>query len=204
MQNKSTFATKRLNLGGLESKAGSSRLKSSSGRLAHRDITDNQMAAINLKKALDYYDLTQDRRQDLKNELVELDSIKHMNMKYLAGALYILENIPKGENVVAQYLDESFQPMLRVLMNITSETGKDSPEQIIKHKEVLLTYMIKVIMFRGDEISHYTTEDLPERDEALESHQFEEEVPRNPLEHEREILEEAAAVAEATLPIPNS
>lgn len=198
-QSYSSAGSKKSHLGSKSkpgSKTGSRHQKTFNDRLARRDMTDNQMAAINLKKALDYYDLSPERRVSLKNDLAELDILKHLNMKYLAGALYILENIPKDEPLSAKHLSDDFIPTATVLVHITSETGKDSAEQIIKHKEVLLTYMIKVTIFRKDSTQHYVTEDSMDQIETSDHYAFEGKTTEERSAREHDILERAALEAE--------
>jgi hypothetical protein len=125
-------------------------------QLTRRDLTENQLAALNLKSELDYYpEISQERKILLRKEFVELDSLKRMNMRYLAGAIYIFEQRSEGVQFDAYMFSSSNPVMQRVLERLDTLNPKDSytdeayTELLVKRREVLLTYAVVVENFRS-------------------------------------------------------
>lgn len=118
--------------------------KNVSSHIIRRDLTDNQSTAIKLRKALDVYPFASvDTANSLRDKVADIETLKYMNMSYLAGALYIFEMLQERVPTAEEMKTES-EPMLTVLRRIILESGKDSEKDIIKYKEVLLTYIIKI------------------------------------------------------------
>lgn len=123
-------------------------------QITRRDMSDNQIAALTLKSELDaYIDIPVEQRRSLRNEMIELESLSRMNMRYLAGALFIMEM-----QIRSRSPDYSFDPRNPVIMSVLErlgvKTGDDAPPPI-KALEVLLTYISAVSNFRkkGDVVS---------------------------------------------------
>lgn len=139
--------------------------KPGSGRISRRDLTENQLSIIELKKALEYYPLTPENINNLRDKVSDIETLKYMNMKYLAAALYILDSLdntgpnadPVGFRLPTPIDMQTNSPSMNTaIQRIASESGKDSDRDIIKYKQVLLTYMIKVY----SHLYSYTNEKL--------------------------------------------
>lgn len=127
-------------------------------QVARRDMTDNQIAALSLKLELDVYtDIAAERRRNLRNEMTELEPLSRMNMRYLAGALFLIEMSMQTRKPIGFKLTD---PAIRlVLETLGVKTGDDAPPPI-KSLEVLLTYVSVVSNFRTKE--HHATEYNPD------------------------------------------
>ena len=138
-------------------------------QITRRDMSDNQITALTLKSELDaYIDIPVDRRRNLRNEMIELESLSRMNMRYLAGALFIMEMQTRSRSP-----DYSFDPRNPVIMSVLERlgvrTGDDAPPPI-KALEVLMTYIFVVTNFRrkGDVIStEYNPDEIYEEAEDV-------------------------------------
>ena len=135
-------------------------------QLIRRELNPKQTAAIDLANKLEKYPIDKQRRNILKNEFVELDVIISMNMECLAAAIYMIEQIDDKNSDIAsiikpQYFLESFLPF-RMVMDKLSNYDSDSDKTIRKRKEVILTYMTTIILFRLNNINKLSTEYIEE------------------------------------------
>ena len=119
-------------------------------QISKRNMTPNQLASYNLLKTLelDYSEeVSRDLRNDWKREMENIPELRYMNMKHLATALVII-NLKHGEIDTDTFNDVFLDRFLVKLEIILGQTGF-SPQLKIRHKEVLLTYMRKIIFFRN-------------------------------------------------------
>ena len=127
------------------------------------DARDNHLAIIKLRKALDLYDLGSSIAEELKNKVSGIPTLKYMNMEYLAAALFILERLGNKNNDRTGFtlpepkdMQTDQEPLNIALDKIIIESGKDTEKDIIKYKQVLLTYMVKVYKYVDNSIEQKT------------------------------------------------
>lgn len=126
------------------------------GAEVHRQLTrkyrtPNELAAWKLNQALVKYPIfTEEARQNLQNEFVEMPSLRTMNMKVMAATLAYLRSInnkPSEET----FKDEIILPHLALLL----PTGDISPDErkrlIIRFKAQILIYIQAIEIFRSGE-----------------------------------------------------
>ena len=157
----------------------SKKSKTKSGRQMSRgNIPKKIRAYMALKNELiEYSDISSDRANTLRNTVIELDILSNMNMKYLAGAIYISEmiNIRNSSisgssigDVLPTDFDPSFSPMKDVLTRISIRDGgkTQSKKLLSKRLEVLFTYTQAIfgIMIKNGGPTETIADSIPDQD----------------------------------------
>jgi len=104
-----------------------------------------------LKSELQKYDITENRRYELADELIKMNSIEYMNMKYLAAVVMVLEDNFKNnvynEDNYSEFFDMVFgdSNFLNYYMNKIIDIEKENDIEYIKLvKSILYNYMYKL------------------------------------------------------------
>ena len=120
-------------------------------QLTRKHRTPNELAAWKLNQSLQKYPVfTEEARQNLQNEFVEMPGLRTMNMKVLAATLSYLRaigNKPSQET----FIDEIILPHLSLLLP-TAELDPDERRRlIIRFKAQILIYIQAIEIFRASE-----------------------------------------------------
>jgi hypothetical protein len=138
------------NRGYQRNNAGSSDKSYIKRQLAVRDMTESSRVSYLLRTSLLEYESSfgQSKANNIRETIVEMEGIENMNMKYLAGAIYLHDFITNAkEKLKAAHFDSSKNPMMKILQNITN-SGKKSEENIVVDRiEDIFIYYIAYITF---------------------------------------------------------
>ena len=137
-----------------------------------RDLNSKELAVIAFDKELmtygDMSELQQEKRKQYKKEIFRLKNLTTMNVKYLAGAMYILHANSRNGDISSMFNDQS--PILREVISHLSETFDKKAKNIdIKRKEVLLTYIIGIKNAREESDQANQSEEEQEIEQLVES-----------------------------------
>jgi hypothetical protein len=105
--------------------------------LTKRKMTPNQIAACNFFNALKVYpEIGADLRRIRKDQIVEMDQLRYMNMAHLAAAIVLLHDIGGIDKLSpVHFNNETFDKFLPNLTKSNSEINEKG------HKEIVLAYM---------------------------------------------------------------
>jgi sporulation protein YlmC with PRC-barrel domain len=157
----------------------SKKSKTKSGRQMSRGNMPKKIRAYMALKneLLEYSEISSDRANTLRNTVIELDILSNMNMKYLAGAIYISEminirisSIPGSSigDVSPSDFDPSVSPMKDVLIRISVRDGSktQSKKLLSKRLEVLFTYTQAIfgIMIKNSGPTETIPDSIPDDD----------------------------------------
>ncbi|CAH6418254.1 Hypothetical protein POVN_LOCUS24 [uncultured virus] len=147
-------------------------------------MTPNQLAAFALTKELEAYKqlVSKEARHLYKRELVEMEQLRFMNMKYLAAALVLLDSAKTNEPTPDMFVGPVWNA---VAERLALTAGSESAEATRKNKVQVLSYVVKVIRFRQEGVQSSTV-----LDEALIEQPLDQEpdpvAPGLPLPEEEE------------------
>jgi len=120
-------------------------------QLTRKHRTPNELAAWKLNQSLSKYPIfTEEARQNLQNEFVEMPSLRTMNMKVLAATLSYLraiDNKPSEDT----FRDEIILPHLALLLPTTELDPDERRRLIIRFKAQILIYIQAIEIFRSGE-----------------------------------------------------
>jgi hypothetical protein len=117
-----------------------------------RDIKSEQLDK--LKSELQKYDITENRRYKIANEMEALNSIEYMNMKYLAAVIMMFEDYTgsyQDEESLNAYLYEILNDKNRIkfYINKVADIDKEKDSSYIKLvKSILWSYAYKLSVNR--------------------------------------------------------
>lgn len=121
---------------------------------AHRQLTrkhrtPNELAAWKLNQALQKYPIfTEEARQNLQNEFVEMPALRTMNMKVMAATLAYLRAIDNKPSE-ATFRDEIIIPHLSLLLPANGLEPDERHRLIIRFKAQILIYIQAIEIFRN-------------------------------------------------------
>jgi hypothetical protein len=122
--------------------------------LMRREMNINQPASIKLKTALSSYSISPERRNVLKNEMMQFENLHRMNMKYLAASLYMLETLASRLSSEIAFspadFDQNTEPMNEILQQLEQLNKHDTLATLTKKKTTILTYMLAIIALRQE------------------------------------------------------
>jgi hypothetical protein len=123
---------------------------------AYINTTKRQMTPVlakiyGLKKSLEMYTgagITKELREIWSKEMSEMEQINYVNVDHLAIALIMIHN--KGqEGIIPSRFDESKDSeMAQYLERLRLNSRTTDKATIKKHKEVILTYIFMILLFR--------------------------------------------------------
>lgn len=117
-------------------------------QLTVKPKTANELASWKLNQSLKkYHTFTEEARQDLQNEFVEMPSLRTMNMKVLAATLSYLRSIGNRPSP-ATFKDEIILPYLNLLLPTGEMTPDERKRLIIRFKAQILIYIQAIEIFR--------------------------------------------------------
>ncbi len=120
-------------------------------QLTRRHMTPNELAAWKLNQALQKYPLfTEDARQNLQNEFVDMPGLRTMNMKVLAATLSYLRAID-NKPTPNTFKDKIILPHLNLLLPTGDLTPDERRRLIIRFKAQILIYIQAIEIFRAAE-----------------------------------------------------
>ena len=120
-------------------------------QLTRKSRTPNELAAWKLNQSLQKYPIfTEEARQNLQNEFVEMPGLRTMNMKVLAATLSYLNAI-NNQPSEATFKDEIILPHLALLLPTTEMAPDEKRRLIIRFKAQILIYIKAIILFRNQE-----------------------------------------------------
>jgi hypothetical protein len=137
---------------------------------SRRQMTPNQLAASNLSKELaaGYPGIPEEQRNVLRRRMEELDQIRTMNMRYLAGALYIVEELKVKESSAAMFAGPIWEFVVKRLALTSSMNAEAAvqPSMLTKYKEELLVYILRILPIAVVDPAAATVIDDPEVQEV--------------------------------------
>jgi len=120
-------------------------------QLTRKHRTPNELAAWKLNQALQKYPIfTEEARQNLQNEFVEMPALRTMNMKMLAATLAYLRAIDNKPSP-ATFRDEIIIPHLSLLLPVGEIDPDERRRLIIRFKAQILIYIQAIEIFRQQE-----------------------------------------------------
>jgi hypothetical protein len=119
--------------------------------LTRRRMTPNKLAAWKLNQALENYpNFTEDARQNLQNEFVDMPQLRTMNMKVLAATLSFLQAV-NNQPTPNAFRDEIILPHINILLPTTEISPDEKRRLIIRFKAQILIYIQAIEIFRTPE-----------------------------------------------------
>lgn len=126
-------------------------------KTAKREMSPNQIAAFSLCHELERYpNITKESRKRLKTEMMEMEHLCYMNMPYLAATLSLVDSTRHLQPTLEIFTGNLWQT---VLDRLSLTTGLSEPSDIVKHKEQVLVYAVKVYKYYAGEIDEPLSED---------------------------------------------
>lgn len=117
----------------------------SMAKLTRKQMTDVQLATLDLEKELrSYQDITENRRYLWREEMTGLEQIRTMNMRLLAAALVYINQVLHGDpqNLIPEvFTDEILQPYLDKVL--------PAGANVRAYKEDLFRYIRAVLTYRA-------------------------------------------------------
>ena len=107
-----------------------------------------------LKKVLEAYsgmNITKDLREAWSREMQEMETVRYLSMDHLAIALIMIHIYMYGSAPIEpSHFDQSQNPtMTQFLERLRLNNSRNTdPSTIRKHKEVIVSYIFAVLMFR--------------------------------------------------------
>jgi hypothetical protein len=113
--------------------------------------TLEQIQIDRIRNELSKYDITENRKYDLSNEMLNLNSVKNMNAKYLAAVLVILEDFIGSYNEEEEFITFIAEVLnnkdyIKPYIDRLAENNDISYIKLVK--SVLLSYLYKVCVNR--------------------------------------------------------
>jgi hypothetical protein len=123
---------------------------------AHINSTKRQMTPIlakiyGLKKALEMYTgtgITKELREIWAREMSEMDQIQYVNMDHLAIALIMIHKSGQQGLIPARFDESKDSDMAQYLDRLRLNSRTNDKSTIRGHKEVILSYIFMILIFR--------------------------------------------------------
>lgn len=119
------------------------------GKGARRQLTPREQAAWKLNQALEKYPVfTEEARQDLQNEFVEMPNLRTMNMKVMAATLAFLVSI-NNNPTPNSFQDAVIMPHLDTLLPTKNLDPDVRRRLIVRFKAEMFIYVRAITIFRN-------------------------------------------------------
>lgn len=120
-------------------------------QLTRRHMSPNELAAWKLNQALEKHPaFTEEARQILQNEFVDMPGLRTMNMKVLAATLSFLRAIG-NRPTQDTFKDEIILPHINLLLPTKEMEPAERRRLIIRFKAQILIYIQAIEIFRETE-----------------------------------------------------
>ena len=120
-------------------------------QLTRKNRTPNELASWKLNQSLQKYPIfTEEARQNLQNEFVEMPGLRTMNMKVLAATLAYLQSV-NNQPTPDTFSDEYIIPHLSLLLPTGDIDPAEQRRLIIRFKAQIFIYIQAIQLFRNTE-----------------------------------------------------
>jgi hypothetical protein len=126
---------------------------SHASHLTKRQMTPGLINVYALKKVLEAYsgmNITKDLREAWSREMQEMETVRYLSMDHLAIALIMIHIYMYGSMAIEpSHFDQLQNPtMAQFLERLRLNSRNTDSSTIRKHKEVILSYIFAVLLFR--------------------------------------------------------